>query len=114
MAAIPIFSDAFARVSTSPGVRRAAILGALLVFGLAWGAAVAFAGVAAALICVSLVACVFCLRDFRSGVVLLILIMPISASFIFPHSMFGIAVTDMEVVDLGPTIPLTYDCVRNP
>jgi serine/threonine-protein kinase len=30
------------------------------------------------------------------------------------HSMFGIEVTDFEVVDLGPTIPLTYDCVRNP
>jgi len=30
------------------------------------------------------------------------------------HSLFGIAVGDMEVVDLGPTIPLTYDCVRNP
>ena len=30
------------------------------------------------------------------------------------HSLFGIAVTDMEVVDLGPTIPLTYDGVRNP
>jgi len=30
------------------------------------------------------------------------------------HSLFGVAVTDMEVVDLGPTIPLTYDCVRNP
>ncbi len=30
------------------------------------------------------------------------------------RSLFGIAVTDMEVVDLGPTIPLTYDCVRNP
>jgi hypothetical protein len=30
------------------------------------------------------------------------------------HSLFGIAVTDMEVVGLGPTVPLTYDCVRNP
>ena len=30
------------------------------------------------------------------------------------HALFGVAVTDMEVVDLGPTIPLTYDCVRNP
>ena len=30
------------------------------------------------------------------------------------HSLFGVVVTDMEVVDLGPTIPLTYDCVRNP
>jgi O-antigen ligase len=34
---------------------------------------------------------VFCLRDFRWGVVLLILIMPISSSFLFPHSMFGIS-----------------------
>jgi serine/threonine-protein kinase len=30
------------------------------------------------------------------------------------HSLFGVAVSDMEVVDLGATIPLTYDCVRNP
>jgi hypothetical protein len=30
------------------------------------------------------------------------------------HSLFGVQVTDMEVVDLGPTIPITYDCVRNP
>jgi hypothetical protein len=30
------------------------------------------------------------------------------------HSLFGIAVTDMDVVELGPTVPLTYDCVRNP
>jgi hypothetical protein len=30
------------------------------------------------------------------------------------HSLFGIAVTDMQVVDFGPTVPLTYDCVRNP
>jgi serine/threonine-protein kinase len=26
----------------------------------------------------------------------------------------AIAVSDMEVVDLGTSIPLTYDCVRNP
>ena len=81
-------------VSAAPGdarLRRAAIFVALLGFGVLCGAAVAVAGVAAALICVSLVACVFCLRDFRWGVVLLILIMPISASFLFPHSMFGIS-----------------------
>jgi O-antigen ligase len=84
-------SGPFARITASPGLRRTAVLAGLLAFGIAWGAAVAFAGVGAALICVSLVACVFCLRDFRSGVVLLILIMPISASFLFPHSMFGIS-----------------------
>jgi hypothetical protein len=30
------------------------------------------------------------------------------------HSLYAIAVSDMQVVELGPTIPLTYDCVRNP
>lgn len=30
------------------------------------------------------------------------------------HSLGAIAVSDFEVVGLGPTIPLTYDCVRNP
>jgi hypothetical protein len=74
-----------------PRLRRALVLAALLGFGCLWGVAVAMAGVAAALICVSLIACVFCLRDFRSGVVLLILIMPISSSFLFPHSMFGVS-----------------------
>ncbi|HXS53264.1 MAG TPA: O-antigen ligase family protein [Usitatibacter sp.] len=72
-------------------LRRALIIAAFLAFGCLWGVAVAMAGVAAALICVSLIACVFCLRDFRFGVVLLILIMPISSSFLFPHSMFGVS-----------------------
>ena len=30
------------------------------------------------------------------------------------HALFGIAPTDFEVVDLNPTVKLTYDCVRNP
>jgi hypothetical protein len=30
------------------------------------------------------------------------------------HMLFGIAPGDFDVVDLGPTIPLTYNCVRNP
>lgn len=72
-------------------LRRAALLAALLAFGGFWGMAIAVAGVGAALICLSLIACVFCLRDFRWGVVLLILIMPISSSFLFPHSMFGVS-----------------------
>ena len=30
------------------------------------------------------------------------------------HSLFGIAPSDFQVVDLGPTVNLTYKCVRNP
>jgi O-antigen ligase len=89
--AIPsAFTGAFSRWSASAAWRKAAVVGGLLALGMFWGVAVAMAGLAAVLICASLIACVFVLRDFRSGVVLLILIMPISSSFIFPHSMFGI------------------------
>ena len=30
------------------------------------------------------------------------------------HSLFGITPGDFDVVDLGPTVTLTYNCVRNP
>ena len=90
-AAIPsVSAGAFARLGASPAVRGTAIVAGLLALGAFWGVAVAMTGLAAVLSCASLIACVFVLRDFRSGVVLLILIMPISASFLFPHSMFGI------------------------
>jgi O-antigen ligase len=90
-AAIPsAFTGAFARWGASPALRTVGVVAGLLALGAFWGIAVAMAGLAAVLICASLIACVFVLRDFRSGVVLLILIMPISASFLFPHSMFGI------------------------
>ena len=85
------FSDGLARLAADPRLRRGVAIAALVAFGLMWGAAVAVAGPAAALICVSLVACVFCLRDFRAGVVMLIVIMPVSSSYLFPHEMFGIS-----------------------
>ncbi len=46
-------------------------------------------GVNALYLCVSMIGCVLILIDFRIGVVLLILLMPISRSYIFPHAMFG-------------------------
>lgn len=89
--AIPsAFTGTFARWGASPALRVTAAVAGLLALGVFWGVAVAMTGLAAVLICASLIACIFVLRDFRSGVVLLILIMPISSSFIFPHSMFGI------------------------
>jgi O-antigen ligase len=80
-----------ARLRAMPsGARRTAAIAGLAALGAMWGTAVAIAGPAAALICVSLIACIFCIRDFRAGVVMLIVIMPISSSYVFPHSMFGI------------------------
>ena len=55
-----------------------------------WGSAVALAEYNALILCLALTACVFILIDFRVGVILLIVLMPISASSVFPHAMAGI------------------------
>jgi O-antigen ligase len=41
-------------------------------------------------ICLSLLACVLVMLDFRHGVSILTVVMPISASYLFPHSIAGI------------------------
>ena len=69
---------------------RICALGGLALLGVFWGSAVAVADWNALYLCVSLLGCVFILRDFRIGVVLLILLMPISRSDLFPHAMLGI------------------------
>ena len=66
----------------------------LLVIGLLgalWGMAVAAGGLTSLYLCASLIACGFILFDFRIGVVLLIVVMPMSgSSTLFPHEMFGV------------------------
>jgi O-antigen ligase len=58
--------------------------------GLAWGVVVAIAELNALYLAASLVGSVFILLDFRVGVVLLVLLLPISRSAVFPHAMLGI------------------------
>ncbi len=82
--------DATGRLFVTPRSREAAVLAGLVVFGLFWGALVAVGGLGAALLCVSMIAGLYCLFDFRAGVTLLIIIMPISSSVLFPHAMFGL------------------------
>ncbi len=55
-----------------------------------WGTVVAVAGLNALYLCAALIGCVFILRDFRIGVVLLIVLLPISTSYVFPRQMLGI------------------------
>ena len=62
----------------------------IALLGVVWGFVVAVSELNAVYLCVSLIACVFILRDFRIGVVLLILLLPISNSSVFPHAMLGI------------------------
>ncbi len=54
------------------------------------GGLVVFAEVQALVVCISLLACVFVMLDFRFGVVCLIALMPLSASAVFPHDMAGV------------------------
>ncbi|HET7766801.1 MAG TPA: O-antigen ligase family protein [Burkholderiales bacterium] len=73
-----------ARRSGVTTVACVALLGAF------FGLVVAVAGLNALYLCVSLIGCIFILRDFRIGVVLLILLLPISRSSVFPHELLGI------------------------
>ncbi len=69
---------------------RRAVFAGIAGLGAFWGALVAVAGLNALYLFVSVLGCIFILLDFRIGVVLLILLMPISNSEFFPHAMFGI------------------------
>lgn len=72
------------------GPRLTSALAATLVAAILMGGLVVFAEIQALVACVSLLACVFILLDFRFGVVCLILLMPLSATAVFPHSMAGV------------------------
>jgi len=80
------------RVKDAAGPRTRHWLGVagLAAFGAFAGAGIAVGGLAALIVALVLIACAFCLRDFRAGVALMIMIMPISQSYLFPHEMFGI------------------------
>ncbi|MGZ5072720.1 MAG: O-antigen ligase family protein [Usitatibacter sp.] len=66
------------------------LVAGFVLLGLAWGAFVAFQALSAALICLAAIVFVFTIRDFRVGVLVMILIMPISSSYMFPRAMFGV------------------------
>src|SRR5512138_919249 len=69
--------------------KQAAGMAGLVALGLALGAAVGMLGIGGAVLAISMLAAIFVMRDFRVGVALLVLIMPISQSSVFPHEMFG-------------------------
>jgi hypothetical protein len=69
---------------------KLSVVAGLVLFGAVWGSVVAVAELNALYLCIALIGCAFILLDFRTGVVLLILLLPISGSHVFPHEMFGI------------------------
>lgn len=61
-----------------------------LLAAVAFGSLVVFAGLNAMVVFLTVLACVFVLFDFRFGVVCLIVLLPLSASSLFPRSIGGI------------------------
>jgi O-antigen ligase len=85
------------RGSDSPHLKLAVFAGVALL-GVFWGVVVAVSGLNALLLAASLFGCVFVLRDFRIGAVLLILLLPLSSTHLFPRAMLGI--TGLNPVNL--------------
>src|SRR5258708_14523235 len=73
-----------------PGAFTLWVFAAIALLGVFCGLVVAVVDLNGVYLCVALIGCAFILRDFRIGVVLLILLMPISSSRFFPHAMLGI------------------------
>lgn len=67
-----------------------AVAAVVVALALAAGWAVAAIGLDMLVLCVSLAVCAVLLFEYRIGVVLLIVLMPLSGSALFPHAMLGV------------------------
>jgi hypothetical protein len=83
-------ADTWARLLGGSTARPWLPVAAIALIAAFWGTAVALVDVNAVVLCVALIGCLFILFDFRIGVVLLIVLLPISRSSMFPHAMMGI------------------------
>jgi len=85
-----VFRAAVAGLFPGPGRPAATWPAGAALLGALCGGMVAVAGMNGLYLCLSLLGAGLILRDFRIGVVLLILLMPISGSRVFPHEMLGV------------------------
>lgn len=79
-----------APAASPEGALSGAVIAAVALACILCGAMVAFAGLNALYIGAALVGFIFILRDFRIGVVMLILFLPISRSRVFPREILGV------------------------
>jgi O-antigen ligase len=92
------------------GSRLGLIMLVIMLCALAGGAAVAMADVNGLVLCLTVAAGLLVLLDFRVGVVLLIVMMPIGASQVFPRSMLG--VTGLNPVNVLIAVTLASFLLR--
>src|SRR5262249_49492985 len=90
LSAFAVRSYCALRASWRDILKQSLLLGILTAIAGFWGLAVVVMEFNALILVFSLLACIFILYDFRAGVALLIVLMPISASRLFPHELLGI------------------------
>jgi hypothetical protein len=74
------------------------------VFGVLTGIGLAIGEYQALIISLSLLAAVAVMADFRIGAVLLLVMMPVEGSFLFPHNMLGVTGLNPFNMVLGATL----------
>jgi O-antigen ligase len=73
------------------------------------GISVGVAGVNALTLAAAVISCLVVFYDFRFGVVLLILVLPISASELFPHELFGVTgMNPMNLLMIGTLVSCVF------
>ncbi|HZF14563.1 MAG TPA: O-antigen ligase family protein [Steroidobacteraceae bacterium] len=87
--------DGFGRGAHQHSLR---VLAGVAAVGVVCGSLIAIAGLDGLYLCASLIGCAFILHDFRVGVVLLIVLLPLSGSYVFPHAM--LAITGLNPLNL--------------
>src|SRR5512138_1938874 len=72
----------------SPGLALGVV--GLGLFGVACGLGLALGEIPALVAALTVLACFAVLADFRFGAVLILIMMPVEGSYLFPHSVFGV------------------------
>jgi O-Antigen ligase len=98
-----VTSPAPLRERQDTGINLALGAGALALLGVLMGAGLVLGEIEAFYICLSVLACIAVLYDFRAGAVLLILLLPISESSVFPHAILGLTGLNPLNLVLGAT-----------
>src|SRR5215213_3242476 len=73
-------------------------------FGVLAGIGLAIGELQALVIALSILACIAVIADFRVGAVLLMVMLPVEGSYLFPHSMLGVTGLNPFNVVLGATL----------
>ena len=86
----------------SPGLALGVV--GLGLFGVACGLGLAIGELQALVAALTVLACFAVLADFRFGAVLLLIMMPVEGSYLFPHSVFGVTGLNPLNLVLGATL----------